>query len=60
METAPPSLPPSLQRLQGLREYETGRKFGGHRNLEEEREKMMAAQLVAIERARMTAKRWVM
>ena len=31
--------------------------IGGHRNVEEEREKMKAAQMVAIERAQMAAKR---
>ena len=30
---------------------------GGHRNLQEEKDKMMAAQIVAIERAQMTARR---
>lgn len=32
---------------------------GGHRNVEEEREKMRSAQLVALERAQMAAKRYV-
>ena len=30
---------------------------GGHRNLQEEKDKMMAAQIVAMERAQMTARR---
>ena len=47
------------QRLRDLKQYESGRRFGGHRNPEEEREKMRAAQQVAIERAQMSARRYV-
>ena len=33
---------------------------GGHRNVEEEREKIRSAQLVALERAQMAAKRYML
>ncbi|XP_064397763.1 G patch domain-containing protein 8-like isoform X2 [Halichondria panicea] len=45
------------QRLRDLKTYEAGRKFGGHRDREGEREKTRAAHQVAMERARMIARR---
>ncbi len=56
--TPPPH--PHTQRLRDLKTYEAGRKFGGHRDREGEREKTRAAHQVAMERARMIARRWVL
>lgn len=41
-----------MQRLKDLKQWESGRRFGGHRS-EEEKEKKRAAYTVAVERARM-------
>ena len=49
----------SIQRLKDLRQYEAGRKFGGHKNVEEKQQKTMSAQVVALERAQMRAQRYI-
>ena len=49
----------SFQRLKDLRQYEAGRKFGGHKNVEEKQQKTMSAQVVALERAQMRAQRYI-
>lgn len=46
------------QRLKDLKQYEAGRKFGGNPEaLQLQRDKMAAAQVIAVERAQMKAKR---
>lgn len=47
-----------MQRLRDLKQFETGRRFGGNKDKELARQKIRAAHIIAIERGRMMARQY--